>query len=269
MRRFSVAAALLAATMLGWAFPTLYGDSGLVQVPTADVLPDTFVELSMNYAAVNIDGQKPILYPLRLTYGASENTELFVNVSETSAKNAEGGFDGLGAGFKVQIIPERLQSKSPGLAFGARLIELNGAVDRTQIEGYGVVTKTLYKQADLVDEVGFTIRGHLAGIFTRFSGEIPSKDFITAGVGLSYNNFNGTSIALDYLPKLESGGVEYRKACFSAAVRRPLSKEFLIELGTTQPYGIGSSGQLYAGLMYQWGIRDAPTKREPRVDAGY
>lgn len=73
---------------------------------------------------------------------------------------------------------------------------------------------------------------------------------------------------LDFLPELESNGIVFRKSALSFALRRPLSEEFVIEAGTTQPFGEGSGGKLYAGLIYLWGVRETPQTRKPRIDSG-
>lgn len=269
LRSLWVAAALVAAMMAGWSFPTIYGDTGLVLVPTADVTPENFVTLGLNYTRLSEDAGDPVVYPLRLTYGASGNTEMFLTVAESPADTAEGGFDAFGGGFKVALLKENLQKNVPGVAFGARILKLSGAVDATNIEGYGAVTKTLLRRADMTDENGWALRAHLTGFFTRYDGDLPADDFLSFGAGVSYNNFDGTSVVVDYISEQKSGGVTYRDSEISAAVRRPLSPEFLLELGTTQPYGVGNGGDLYAGLLYQWGITEAPRHRAPRVDGGY
>ncbi len=74
MRLVSIVALVLVAAVTSWSFPTIYGDTGLVQVPTADVVPYTVLDISANYTQPNITG-KFNLYPLRLTYGVGPNTE--------------------------------------------------------------------------------------------------------------------------------------------------------------------------------------------------
>ena len=262
MRVLSVTAALVAAIAAAWCYPTLYGDTGLVLVPTADTMPVTYFELAANY--ISVSGAR--MYPVRLSYGASDNTEMFVLINESKSHTSQGGFDALGGGFKVALLQEDLTTNVPGIAFGARLVELRGAVSRRIAEGYLVASKTLLKKSDALDETGWTIRIHGCGLFTRYSGGV-SENFFTAAGGVSYNNFDGTSVVVDFVPRQESNGIVFRKTGISAAFRRPLSEEFMAELGTTQPFGVGSGGSLYVGILYRYGIREAPKTRKPRIDS--
>lgn len=269
LRLLLVAAVLVAAIATTWSYPTLYGETGLVLMPTADVIADTNVALAGNYAEVKTEaGGRAILYPVRILYGASDNTELFVLGAESSTTTAEGGFDVLGAGFKVALIHESLLTDMPGFAIGTRVYQTQGSIDKRIIDAYLVGSKTIFKTSDILDEEGYTFRIHLAGFFTRYTGDLGDENFYSAAAGISYNNFNGTQVAVDFLPELTSNDITFRKSALSFVLRRPLSNEFTIEAGTTQPFGEGSGGKLYAGLIYTWGVRETPTNRRPRIDSG-
>jgi len=266
LRLLIVAAVSVVMIAAAWSYPTLYGETGLVLMPTADTIQDTFVSAAGNYTEVKSDEGRAILFPFRVLYGAGDNLELFLTVAESSTDEAEGGFDVLGGGFKVALTQEDLLTGRPGIAIGSRVYQISGAFDRRIIDGYIVATKTVFKSSDIIDEVGYTFRLHLAGFYTRYTGDLGDENFFTGAAGISYNNFNGTSIAVDYVPELTSNDVTFRKGVLSFALRRPLSQEFTIEAGTTQPFGIGSGGKLYAGLVYEWGIREVPRNRKPRVE---
>jgi len=267
LRMLLVAAVLVAAMATAWCYPDMYGETGLVQVPTADVITDTFVSLAGNYAEVKTDAGRAILYPIRLLYGASDNTEMFVMIAQSSTATAEGGFDALGGGFKVALIHEDLLTNLPGISVGMRVFQTRGAIDKRIIDAYAVGSKTIFKTSDILDETGYTIRVHLAGFFTRYTGNQGDENFYSAGAGIGYNNFNGTSVVVDYVPELTSNGISFREAVISFALRRPLSNEFTLEAGTTQPFGEGSGGKLYAGLLYTWGVREIPQIRKPRIES--
>jgi hypothetical protein len=266
LRLLLVAAVSVAVTATAWSYPTLYGETGLVLVPTADTTPDTFVSVAGSYTEVNTSAGRAIIFPVRFLYGASDNLELFVTVSESSTEAAAGGFDVLGGGFKVSLIQEDLLTGRPGAAVGTRVYQTAGAVDKRVIDAYLVGSKTIFKTSDALDEIGYTFRVHLAGFFTRYTGDLGDENFYSAAAGISYHNFNGTSVVVDYLPKLTSNNMTFREDVISFALRRPLSREFMIEAGTTQPFGEGSGGKLYAGLLYEWGIRETPRSRKPRID---
>jgi len=272
LRLLLVTAVVVAAVAASWSFPTLYGDTGLVLVPTADTLQDTFVSVAGNYAEVKTEnGGRAIIYPVRFLYGGSDNLELFVTLSESSTSRAEGGFDVLGGGFKVALIQENLATDRPGIAVGARMYQTSGFIDKRVLDAYVVGSKTVFKTSDILDQSGYTFRAHLAGFFSRQTGgNLPDENFYSAAAGVSYNNFNGTSVVVDYVPELTSHNLTYRKAALSFALRRPLSQNFAIEAGTTQPFGEGSGGKLYAGLLYTWGVQQVPRNQEPRIDnSGY
>ena len=266
LRLLSVTMVLMAAIAVSRSYPTLYGETGLVLVPTADTIPDTFVELALNYATAETPGGDAILFPARLLYGASDNNELFIIFAESITDTADGGFDTLGAGFKVSLKKEDLFTQAPGFAFGARLYQKHGFTSQRALEAYAVASKILLKRTDLIDDSGYTFRGHLAGFFSRFTGDPAEENFWSLAAGFSYENFNGTAVVIDYVPKLESNGVMFRDAELSFAVRRALSREFFIEAGTTQPFNEGSGGNIYAGLLYRWGTRDEPIRKRPRIE---
>lgn len=265
-RLLLIATVLIAAMAAVWSYPTLYGDTGLILVPTADTLNDTYIEFAADYTKASTDLGDVTLYPLRLTYGASDNNELFVVAATTNASSSKGGFDILGGGFKVSFIKEDLLTGKPGLAVGARAVQFRGAIDTREIDGYAVVSKTIYKKSDVLDEEGYTFRGHLAAFFNRYTGTPGEENFWSLAGGVSYTNFNGTSVAIDYVPKLESRGILFRDSEISFVLRRPLSDEFFIEAGATEPFGQGGGGNVYAGLLYRWGIREVPSQKRPRIE---
>ncbi len=49
LRLLAVATLTIIAALAAWCFPTLYGDTGLIQVPSADVVPYTFLNIGIDY----------------------------------------------------------------------------------------------------------------------------------------------------------------------------------------------------------------------------
>lgn len=263
LRLLSIVLVLVVAAIAGRSYPTLYGDSGLVQVPSAAVMPLTFVDVTINYANIRENGAKHIIYPLRLTYGASDNTELFVMLSESIGSD---GFDAKGGGLKVRLFPEDLYAKTMGMAIGGRIYTVQGSRSRTVTDAYAVASKPLISYVDPIDDKSYNIRLHGAVNFTRYTGEVSDNFFGLMG-GISYQHADGTMIVADFVPKQESHGVLVRKAALSMAFRRPISESFMAEIGTAQLFSIGDTGNLYVGINYRYGMRDIPRGKKPPISS--
>jgi len=247
---------LSAAALMSWSYPSLYGDTGLVVMPTADIIPNTYYDLSVNYARFpdNVGGSTT--YPVRLTYGASDNAELAFMLGNSTHP---GSPQVMGGTFKLSITKEDPYLNQPGLALGARIYrirDLPGNTDRSVVDGYGVISKRLFGHTDSITEQGFVLRGHVAVTATAFSGD-QTGTFISGAIGFSYQNANGSNIVADYSPLLKKDGLTFRASSVNAAIRYPLSDHFMFELGEAQLYGLGDQGTLYAGILYRYGMRSS------------
>ena len=260
VRMLSLAVVLFAAMLAAWCYPTLYGDTGLVLVPTADLLPQTYVNLAFNYSRYPTTAGGSTVYPVRLSYGASDNAEFFAFYASPSHRN-EGSPEVLGGGFKFSIEKEDTYSGRPGLAVGARVFQLRdlpGSTNRDAVDTYGVISKTVLSSSDSVKDTGYAVRVHGGVTYTAYSGDAAGNgNFISGVFGVSYANRDGTNIVADYVPLQKENGVTYRNAALSAALRYPLSDNFMFEAGETQLYGLGDQAQLYAGILYKYGQRNS------------
>lgn len=249
LRRPMVAVLAAALAVAAWGYPTLYGDTGLVQIPSADVMPQTYLQLAANYATVeNLVGNAPAI-ALRLSYGISPDTEFSLVVSQAMGED-DAGFDTMGGGIKVTIAQEDLNRRTPGIALGARAYVLRMAADRTVLDGYAVLSKALLTRGDLTGS-GSLLRAHGGVSYTSYSGDLDGS-FVSPFLGISYASANGNSVVLDYLPAQEDGGVTFRQSTFSASLRRKVGENFWLELGGTRPFGVGAN-KFYAGVMYHTG----------------
>lgn len=251
---------LLAASLCCWSYPTLYGDSGLVLTPSSDVMPLLNLEVAVNYTRVGIADDSVTAIPVRVNYGIADNVELFAVFSD--ADNAT-GFDTVGGGGKVQLVENSSKSFVPGLAVGGRVLSLSNGIDQEITNAYAVSSATLLRFRNYPAE-GYRVRGHFGLEFTRFDGDL-NGDFFSPFAGLSYEGEGGTSLVVDYLPRLEDDNLVFRSSTVSAALRLPISNIFAIELGGTRPFGFGDS-TIYAGLMYHYGHGKDLTIADPLLD---
>ncbi|HEY3415857.1 MAG TPA: hypothetical protein VGM23_03140 [Armatimonadota bacterium] len=244
---------LIGCAVAGLSYPTLYGDTGLVLVPTADIMPTGNFSLAVNVSREDLTSGTATVIPVRVTYGASDRTEFSLFFSEPTDKS-EGGFDATGGGVKLSLLPENVERRTPGIAVGGRIASLRDPVGYDVIEGYAVFSKALLQSGDLEDK-GFVFRFHGGVSYIQYSGAVDAE-FFSPFFGVSYASVEGNSLVIDYVPKQEKGITTYRESTISGALRRRLSPNFWIELGSTKPFGQGGENSYYAGLLYHYGEID-------------
>lgn len=246
-----------------WSYPTIYGDTGLVLAPTADVEPYEGFALALDYTQTSTDlGNSPAV-PVRLDYGVAPNAEIFAFFSDSGSS----GFDAFGGGVKVRLVDTPLDSSKPSLAVGARAIRLQNSIEQDIVNAYAVTSVPLLRYGNSLLG-GYRVRGHLGVDFLDYSNDL-SGNFVMPFVGLSYEDYHGTSLVVDYLPRLRDDGVTFRSSTVSAAVRFPLSSIFTIEAGGTRPFATGDNS-IYAGLMYHYdGYADTSSYPDASVGVPY
>jgi len=240
---------LLTTTLAAFSFPTVYGDTGLIMTPTAETVGAYNFDLACSYTQVNAAPNAAAILPARLTYGISPNTEIGIFLSESS-NNQGNGFDIKGGSLKLIYSKENVLAMQPGLAFGVRVAKQS--TDRPDItEAYSVVTKTVFARGDM-DSQGYAFRAHAGAAVTTYSGA-QGKTFLGPFAAMDYINTSGNTLMVEFLPEQKSSGVFYRRSTISAAIRRPLSDSFEVELGTTRLFGdVASDMAFYGGLNYHY-----------------
>lgn len=257
--RLSIFVTLLVATLSVQAFPTLFGDTGLVLAPTADVQQEATFETVFDFLPMKLATGYSTSYPVRVCYGLATNTEIGVLYSE--ARDNAKGANVSGAAVKLALIPEGLYAELPGVGVGVRAYRENNRVmgELTGVESYVAISKILLMRGDNIEN-GFTLRLHTGVVYTAFSGANDAT-FIKPYLGISYMDASRSSLALEYLPAEKNGAVTFREATFSAALRRPLSPNFWINVGTTRAFGLGDTNMAFAGVMYRFGA-DTPSEEQ-------
>ncbi len=260
--RWLVAAAVMTiAAMPAWCFPTLYGDTGLIQVPTADVMRVMNLDLGLHYTQVGSGAGSTQAIPVNMAYGISESTELSATISQTIGGSGH-GFSVIGGGMKMGLVTENLYSGTPGIAVGARVFNLRNANLRFDcVDAYAAMSKSVISTGDLVT-TGFVIRAHGGLQFLSYSGQMAGQ-FVMPFVGMSFRHTNGSAVAIDYLPALTNNGNTFRYSTISATIRHKLSDDFTLEVGMTQPYGIAPNPTIYVTLMNHFGMKLDRDQHEP------
>lgn len=251
MSQFRVFSALfalvLAAGLCGWAYPTLFGDTGLVQVPTADTMPQMNFEVGAHYTNIGSGATTSAAYPIRIDYGIAKGTEVFGLYAPAASSKM---YDAMGGGVKINLLSEDSLQTIPGISIGARVVHFSRTMDQNYINVYATSSTTIYRMGDYYTN-GYRVRAHVGAEFYRFSGDL-THNFVSGFAGLSFESTKGASIVVDYLPQMADDGVIYRDSSLSAAVRFPFATTFAAEVGMTRPF-LNSSSTLYAGFSYHYG----------------
>lgn len=241
-------ALLLSATLAGWTYPTITGDSGLVLAPTADVMPLMNLELAFDYNRFAVGTSSATAFPVRLNYGIAPNLEIFGVFADA---NDAHGYDVKGGGIKAQLVKGSFEEFSPSLAIGAHMLRFENAIERNLTNVYFVSSASLYNMDNYPND-GYQLRAHLGVEFNKFSGDLPDSDFFTPFIGASFESIGGSSFVVDFMPRLDAGATLYRQSSLSAMVRLPISNIMVLQVGAARPFGVGDTS-LSAGLMYHYG----------------
>jgi len=259
LRQLFLATVVLVAAVAAWCYPTIYGDTGLIQVPTADVAEYTHLNFAIDYTQVNSPNGKYNMYPFRMVYGIGSNSEFYACMSQSTGTQGT-KLNVTGGGAKLAIFNEDVENRTPGVAVGIRAFRERDDHTVNVIEGYGVVSKALFSRGNLTDE-GFVVRAHVGASFTSYSGDMKAN-FGSVFAGLNFRQVNGLGLAVDFIPAQKKDDVIYRSATVSAVVRYPLSDNFYVEFGSTKPFK-ADQNEIYSGVMYNFGGEAITTKREP------
>ena len=248
----------VATALSAHAYPTLYGDSGLVIIPTADVMPFTQFDIASDYTRFSSQGQSTTALPLRVDYGIARGAEIFASYAPTSEK----GFEEFGAGTKVFLVNENFDKHIPAISVGARFNHIKDVSTFDVLNGYVVASATLFRYRNFEPD-SYRIRGHLGLEYLRYNLN-GATTFANAFVGVSYEGSSGVTVALEYLPRLRDNGVIFRESSVSGLIRFPLSEDFTLEFGSTRPYNRGDNS-IFAGVNYHYGKESETPDRAPTI----
>lgn len=249
IRFFVVVMTAMLSAIACWAFPTLFGDSGVVLTPTADVERVYTYSLALGATQQSVDGgPSATAYPIRLDYGVIPGAELFLFFSGTQDRDI--GYDAFGGGGKIRLTNPKPGSGIPAIATGVRVTRVQNNIKLDLTDVYAVASTPMYR-FQKTDRDGSQIRGHLGVEYISFSNDLDGN-FIRPFASLSYEGYGGSSAAIEYLPGISSDGITFREETVSGVIRFPLTTGLFLEAGATRPYGIGDSS-IFGSLIYRYG----------------
>ncbi|MEI6519111.1 MAG: hypothetical protein WCO98_03605 [bacterium] len=241
MFRVLILLAIICLCLAAYAYPTLNGDTGLMQIPTADAIPITGFQIAGDIIDLKTDNGMP----MRLTVGKKNDMEVFITYF-----NQNGGAKLLGGGMKKVLWEEIPGVTSSAIAVGARSLK-NDNTGVNAVELYAVGSKIIMGEK-FAAYGSAPLRGHLGLMVSRFSGAGSSTTFSAFG-GVSISTKNGDSFMLDYMPEIKGKAVTYRNDSLSAAVRLKAGDNLWLQAGNSNPFGLRTNGVTTIGVMYEYG----------------
>lgn len=228
---------------VGWTYPTRFGPAtGLVDLPTPDVLENGTAEIALDYTKLE-GGQK--VWPVRLLLGVSEGAELGVGWAKVKDGTSEEITSFAG---KMMLMKEPQQNF--GLAFGAAW--LDGTI-HDLFNVYAVASKEYPTSGGGAYAYGAgraRMRGHVGLMFTRVSNGI-DDDEIKPFVGFDVTTPEGTALVAEYK------WTEFGDDHVAAAIRYPVTANVTLQAGVARAGTILGQDdyRFIIGASYQIGIR--------------
>jgi len=231
-----VAALLLVAAGAAGSYPTLSGESGLLQVPTADVMTLGNGEVAADWMSVPGGGDG---LAVRGVVGLGPNAEVGAAWRKFSTEP-----DGrlVGVGGKLQLLGEPRSLIS--LAVGARFDDSSGALFRrvgNTFQAYAVVSKDLTHATQELATAAVRVRGHVGLLSNNSDDDNSARGFI----GVDFTSPEGSQLLLEYWNHA-------RDDVSSVALRYPLAPMLSLQVGITN--ALGSDHRLVGGLNLHWGL---------------
>jgi len=230
-----VGLALLAAVG-AWAYPTLGGPTGLVQVPTSDVVPAATVDVAVDFLPLPGDMDA---WAVRGLMGLSQNAEL--GVAWTRVSNSESG-SLLGFNGKMRLRSE--PSSFFGLAVGASFEDPSGdlfsGVD-SAFQAYLAASKDLTRATADLASAAVRARGHVGLLYNNSDDDSSLRPFF----GLDFTSPEGAQLVLEYQSRADDD-------VSSVALRYPLTPSITGQVGLTN--FSGDEHKVVIGATYRWGL---------------
>ncbi len=241
MLRISILSVVACLCLTAFAYPTLNGDTGLMQIPTAEAIGITGFQLAGDVIDLKSDNG----IPMRLTAGKKNDLEFFITYyDKTNGSRLVGG------GIKKVLWGEIPGVTTSAVAAGARSMKDN-FTGINNFELYVVGSRILFGEK-LASYGATPLRGHLGVMVSKFSGNASSTIFSTFG-GISFTTKEGDSFMIDYMPAMKDKAKTIRNESISVGVRVKASDSLWVQVGNSNPFGTRESGVTTIGLMYEYG----------------
>ncbi len=200
--------------------PSSVGYTGILNVPTADVVAVGKTEVMVAYDAPRVAGERLNVFPIvNLEHGFKRGE---IGATYFSIR----GFSDVKA-FNAKYVLKPGNVKSPAIAAG--ITYLRGDTSETDL--YLVATQRL-GQSD------FKLTG---GVLYQKPNDTSGSN-TTAMLGVEFGKPGKTTIGLDYVVKDIAAG-----KLFGAIIRQPITRD------VTAQVGVGNNSRFFAGLTVQFG----------------
>lgn len=210
---------MMATASLG--APSSLGPTGILNVPTAEVVTDGRSEVMLGYDRPHVAGNGVTVFPIvNLEHGFT-NGEIGVSYFDVRGHTAVKG-----ANVKYIFAPAR--AKSPAVAIGAMYLSGNTA----ETDLYLVATHHLGRSTNL------KVTG---GVLYQKPSDVSGSNF-TGMAGLEFGKPGKTTFGLDYIAKDIAAG-----KLFGATIRQPITPDL------TWQIGLGNHSRFFTSLALQFG----------------
>lgn len=256
--------AALGAAVAG-AYPTFDGPSGLVTLPTAEVVPSGAVDLAVDYQKTTISGSALggaldldaadsdiTLIPIRAAFGVGEGLEIWGSYDPIKVEGSEDA-KLWNAGLKWAFMRES-GGDDFSLAIGGSMGRMESDIDDVDITRAFLVASKVIKMKQSAGQP-LSAMAHLGVMWAKL-GEPTDNTMTKPFVGIEFFGGGGASLALEY--RFEDDDLDVN-APFSAALRYPIGgagSPLWIQVGATNAAtGIGNNdNDLFFGLGYRFNV---------------
>jgi hypothetical protein len=253
-----VAFALLIGAAASWGYPSLGGTTGLVSIPSAQVVPSGALDLAIDYQKVD----DVRIQPMRACVGVGRGSEIWLSINEIG--DGDTTIDRVwSAGIKRLVSIGGLEGSS--VAVGVSGGKMNDGEDGTLTSAFLVSSKKM--NFGPVEEHPIDADCHIGLMWTKL-GAPYHKTMLRPFIGIEFVEDNGSAFAVEY--RLKDGDVD-DKAPLSAVLRFPAgitSKPLFVEVGITNAAIAGLGGddnRFFFGLAYRTGGTVGPIDSETRT----
>ncbi len=236
---------VLLLSSAAFAASTGQGPTGLVCVPTADVVPAGNINFAADlfYPPFDAGVKPPDCYPFRLNYGVAQNWEIGVAYAYMKGANN----DEVNAKY---VLPGNFGGAK--LAIGGQFVNFLGTPSRMSDSNvYLVATR------DLLKGKSFILIGNVGATYDKLHNWLgPDSPNIVrpmAGLVLVLPHLHDLAFVADYIPKDRETGVLDANGnphdTFSLAAALPLNKWLAVDAGFTTGTPYANAGVTKANIL--------------------
>ena len=247
---------LALGAIAGWAYPTMSGATGLVTLPTAEVVPQGVVDIAVDYqdnvgeAIEMYDTEDVQIMPIRATIGVAESLEVWGGYTLVKVEDWDDA-KLWNVGGKYQIMSEAA-GDDVSVAVGGSFGKFDNDIEVDVTNAFLVASKDISTSVAPNQPIGAT--AHLGVIWIDLEDTDIDESLTEPFIGLEIFGEKGASLVVEYRFKDDSLD---DSAPFSAALRYPIGESpLMIQVGTTNAAfaGIGADdNEFFVGLCYTLG----------------